>query len=64
MATLARRGPVPPRTRLARFVVRALVLIFRVLIVGMAAGTSPTPPLPSFLRHEDPTAQVEEDDAP
>jgi hypothetical protein len=44
--------------------VRALARIVRILLVALAAGIAPMPPPPTFLRHDDGVAQIEEDEAP
>ena len=63
MPSAVRRGPVRPWTRLPRLVVRALARMFHILLVAFAAGLGATPKAVLLLRHEDPVAQVAEEEA-
>ena len=64
MPSIVRRGPVRLWSRLARLAIFAFAGFCRVLIVALAAGLGAVPPRPSLVRHEDPTTQIDEDDAP
>lgn len=64
MPSIARRGPVRLWSRLARLAMFAFARFSRVVIVALAAGLGTVPPRPPLIRHEDPTAQVDEDDGP
>jgi hypothetical protein len=51
-------------TRLARYAKRVVVLTLRVLIVSLSMGVAPPSLVEKFVRQEDPTAQVAEEEAP
>jgi len=63
MPSAVRRAPVRSWTRLPRLVVRALARMFHILLVAFAAGLGAAPKPVLLLRHEDPVAQVAEDEA-
>jgi hypothetical protein len=63
MPSSACRGRVRPWTRLTLLALRALTRGIRVLLVALAAGMGASPRPPQMFRHEDPAAQVAEEDS-
>jgi hypothetical protein len=63
MPSAVRRAPVRPWTRLPRIALRALARMFHILLVAFAAGLGATPKPVFLLRHEDPVAQVAEEES-
>ena len=58
------RAPARARPGFARIVLRFVGRILKLVLVAFAAGFGAARPPPPLLRHEDPVAQVAEDEVP
>ncbi len=64
MPSILRPRPVRAEIRFLRGLKRLLSLALRIALVGFSLGFLPPSRVVQFLRHDDATVQVEEEEAP